>query len=204
MKMKDAIFEKLREGIFQELLKANLHFDIFWKLRTARKEVADIRNVYLTFFVYTMRAHNDCFCIAINNVTKYDSKTSNFPRLLCYIKNSSVLSEVFSSDQIDNMFDTLHRHDDLIERIKVARNQYIAHNQLKKNHLGITLKYKYEEGKTLLEDLAKMFNALSRQYDRQGFYFDIIPHLNIEDMLNDLTKYRQSQLNNLKRLVNQP
>jgi len=204
MKAQDAIFEKLRRGIFKELLKANLHFDIFWKLRTAPREVSNIRNVYLTFFVYTMWAHHDRFCIAIYNVTKHDSNTSNFPRLLNYVKSSATLSKVFLSDQIDNIFDTLSRHDDLIRRITIARNRYIAHNQLEKRHLGITLKYKYEEGRNLLGDLTKMFNTLSRQYDRQSFYFDIIPHLNIEDMLNDLTKYRQFQLNNFKRLANQP
>ena len=67
---KDERFEKIREGLYQELLKANLHFKILWAVYKAPKDIANIRNVYLTFFVLTMRSHNDRFYIAVNNIVK--------------------------------------------------------------------------------------------------------------------------------------
>ncbi len=200
--MKDEVFVQLREGIFKELLKANQHFKIFWGLWAAPKEIADIRNRYRTYFVYSIQAHNDCFCINICNVTNYDRQTSNLPRLLNYISSSKTLQNLYSIDEINNMRNILGSHKDLINRIEITRNQYIAHNQLHKKHLGISIKYKHEEGEKLLGDLISMFNALSAKYDKNVFSFDVSPKSNVEQLLSDLTEHNQQKIDELKRLIN--
>ena len=199
--MKAKRFEELREGIFQELLKANQHFKIFWELRTAPKEIADIRNKYRAYFIYAMKAHSDCFCISICNITNYNRQTSNIPRLLNYISSSKTLKKLYSIDEINDIREKLHSHKDLISKMVVARNQYIAHNQLRKRHLNINLKYKHEEGEKLLGDLNSIFNALSGKYDANVFSFNVSPKLNVEQLLSDLNEYHQEKINELKQFV---
>lgn len=193
--MNDEHFEKLREGIFQELLKANSHFNVFWQLYAAPEHVARIRNVYLTFFVYALAAHQDRFCISISNLTKWNHQTSNFPRMLNYIKSSKNISKRILFGEIDNMIAILDSHEDLIGRIQVARDQYIAHNQTRKKHLGIHTTYKHEEGEKLLKDLKNILNTVSGKYDGNIYSLDVSPGLNITDMLKDLTEYRKERIN---------
>ena len=201
--MKAKRFEELREGIFQELLKANQHFKIFWELRTAPKEIADIRNKYRAYFIYAMKAQSDCFCICICNIANYNRQTSNIPRLLNYISSSKTLHELYSIDEINDMRKKLNSHKDLISKMIVARNQYIAHNQLHKRHLNINLNYKHEEGKKLLEDLNSMFNSLSSKYDANVFSFDVSPKLNVEQLLSDLNEHHQKEMNELKKFIDE-
>jgi hypothetical protein len=199
--MRDERFKELRDGIFQELLKANQHFKIFWGLYAAPKEIADIRNKYRAYFIYSMKAHSDCFCISICNVTKYHPKTSNIPRLINYIHSSKTLQELYSKDEIKDMREKLESHKDLINRLEVARDQYIAHRQLRPRHLGIEIKYKHEEGEKLLGDLNSIFNTLSRNYDVNVFSFNVSPGLNVEQLLSDLNEYHQKEINELKKFI---
>lgn len=196
--MRDRRFEQIREGIYQELLKANQHFKIYWDIRLASEDIAKVRNVYLTFFYYTMWGNNDRFCLAIYNVTKPDEDTANFQKLLNYIRSNNYLS-IFEKNEIDQMKTIIQSHKNLIDRIKIVRDQYIAHNQLEKKHLQEETAYKYEEGKKLLRDLNIILNNLSRKYDNSGYWhdnedlFDVNPSLNIKDMLHHLTEYRSEQ-----------
>ncbi len=197
--MKDAKFEKLREGIYQELLKANLHFKTFWTVFAASADIARIRNVYLTFFVLTMRSHNELFCLAVHNVVKSDKDTANFTKLFNYIKSNQKTQKILDLKEIEKMESTIKSHESLTERIATVRNQYIAHNQLTKKHLAEETTYKYEEGKRLLIDLNNILDDLSYKYDNSRNWRDetnllyVNPGLNVEDMLRDLTKYRNDQ-----------
>lgn len=195
----DKRFEKIREGLYQELLTANMHFKIFWSLYTAPKDIANIRNVYLTFFVLTMRSHNDRFCIAVHNAVKPDKDTANFTKLFNYIRNNKGISKIFDLKEIGKMEAIIKSHRGLIDRIKVIRDQYIAHNQLDKKHLEGEATYTYGEGKKLLEDLNKILEDLSRKYDGRLYWtdntglLDVSPSLNVEDVLRHLTEYRNDQ-----------
>ena len=196
----DKRFEKIRQGVYQELLKANLHFKIFWALYTAPKDIANIRNVYLTFFVSTMRSHNACFCLAVHNAVEPDKKTANFTKLFNYIKSNKDLQNIFDLKEIEEMGTTILSHLSLIRRIATVRNQYLAHNQLTKKHLAEETTYKYEEGKRLLIDLNNILEKVSRKYDRILYWtdnndlLDVSPSLNVEDMLRHLTEYRNEQI----------
>jgi hypothetical protein len=203
MGLNDRHFENLRRAIFNELHQASLHYEIFWELYAAHNDIADVRNVYLSFFVATMRAHQNLFCIRVHNVTKYDNRTGNFPRLLNYIKSNTALSEVYPLKQIEDMFDILSEHKGIISKIQIARNQYIAHNQLTKRDLVLPPTYTYDEGAKLLKALQKMFNSLSGQYDKNVFSFDVSPKLNTTQILIDLNEYRQSQLAKLRKAMNE-
>ena len=196
----DKRFEKIREGLYQELLKANLHFKIFWAVYTAPKDIANIRNVYLTFFVSTMRSHNDRFCLAVHNAVKSDKNAANFTKLFNYIKSNKNLQKIFDLKEIEEMEATIQSHSSLIKRIATARNQYIAHNQLTKKHLAEETTYKYEEGKGLLINLNNILQKVSRKYDNSGYWhdeenlLDVSPGLNVEDMLRHLTEYRNERI----------
>jgi hypothetical protein len=204
MGLNDRHFEKLRKAIFNELLQASLHYEIFWELHAAHKDIADVRNVYLSFFVVTMRAHQNLFCVRVYNVTKYDNRTSNFPRLLNYIRSNAALSEVYPLKQIEGMLNVLSEHEEIISKIQIVRNQYVAHNQLTKKDLISPSTYTYDEGAKLLKALQRMLNSLSSQYDGNVFTFDVFPKLNIEQMLFDLNEHHQSKLDKLRMSSNQP
>ncbi len=197
--MKDERFEKIREGIYQELLKANLHFKTYWEIYAAPKDIAKIRNVYLTFFVLTMRSHNDRFCIAVHNITKPATDTANFTKLFNYIKSNKNLKIIFNLKEIKEWEETIKSHTSLIERIAIIRNQYVAHNQLTKKHLNEETTYKYEEGEKLLIDLNNILNKVSYKYDHSRYskdetkLFHVSPSLNVEDMLRNLTEHRNDR-----------
>lgn len=201
--MKDERFEEIREGIQQELLKANLHFKICWDIRLASKDIAKVRNVYLTFFYYTMQGNNDRFCLAIYNVIKPDDDTANFQKLFNYIRNNNYLS-IFQKNEIDEMESTIQSHKNLISRIKIIRDQYIAHTQLNKKHLEGEATYKYEEGKSLLKDLNGILDKLSYKYDNSRYrhdnsgLLDVSPSLNVEDMLRHLTEHRSELIKRIR------
>ena len=199
MMANDKRFENIREGLYQELLKANLHFKIFWALYAAPEDIANIRNVYLTFFVSTMRSHNDRFCLAVHNAVEPDKNTANFTKLFNYIKSNKDLQKIFNLKEIEEMEATIQSHSSLIKRIATVRNQYIAHNQLTKKHLAEETTYEYEEGKRLLIDLNHILEGISRRYDGKLFWkdddlLDISPRLNVEDMLRHLTEYRNERI----------
>ncbi len=204
----DKRFEKIREGLYQELLKATLHFKIFWAIHAASKDIANIRNVYLTFFVSTMRSHNNCFCLAVHNAVKSDRDTANFTKLFNYIKSNENLQNIFDLKEIEEMEATIKSHTSLTERIAVARDQYIAHNQLTKKHLAEETTYKYEEGKRLLIDLNNILQKVSIKYDNKGYWsdssnlLDVSPSLNVEDVLRHLTEYRNEQIKKRRQGVN--
>lgn len=206
--MKDERFEKIREGIYQELLKGNLHFKTFWALFAASADIARIRNVYLTFFVLTMRSHNERFCLAVHNVVKSDKDTANFPKLFNYIKSNQKPQKIFDLKEIEEMEATIKSHTSLTERIAIVRNQYVAHNQLTRKHLAEETTYKYEEGKRLLIDLNNILQKVSRKYDRSGYWhdeenlLDVNPSLNVNDMLRHLTEYRNEQIKKRRQGVN--
>jgi hypothetical protein len=195
-KVKDKRFEEIREGLYKELLNANLHFKIYWAIYNAPKDIKNIRNVYISFFYFTMRGHNDRFCLGIYNVVKPDADTANFIKLFNYIRSSKELSKIIDLGEIDEMGATIQSHQETIEKIKVIRDQYVAHNQLTDKHLDEGPSYKYEEGKRLLIDLNNILQKVSRQYDHKGYWrdnndlLDITPGLNVEDMLRHLTEYR--------------
>jgi hypothetical protein len=198
--MKDERFEKIREGIYQELLKANQHFKIYWGIRLSSKDIAKVMNVYLTFFYYTMWGNNDRFCLGIYNVVKPDPDTANFTKLFNHIKSNKDLSKIFDLKEINKMEAIIQSHESLIKRIKVIRDQYIAHNQLEKKHLQEETTYTYEEGKKLLQDLNTILSDLSRKYDGSGYWsdtsnlLDVNPSLNVEDMLRHLTEHRSESI----------
>jgi uncharacterized membrane protein len=198
--MKDKRFEKIRKGLYQELLKANLHFKTFWAVYTAPKDIAKIRNVYLTFFVLTMKSHNDLFCIAVHNAVKPHRDTANFTKLFNYIRSNQNLQNVFNLEEIEQMEAAIKSHEPLINKIAVIRNQYVAHNQLTKKHLDEDIIYKYEEGKRLLIDLNNILENVSHKYDGSRYFHDkenllyVSPSLNVEDMLRHLTEYRNERI----------
>ena len=195
--VKDIRFEKILKGLYNELLKANIHFKIYWELYLASPNIADIRNLYLSFFVYTMNGHNNIFCVALYNVVKHDSDTANFYKMFNYIKSSNSFCNLISLEEIDEMESIISSHKSFIERIAIIRDQYIAHNQLNKRHLVGQAKYEYEEGKKLLIDLNDILEKLSYKYDQTRYWkdddglLDISPHLNIDTMLQDLYNYRK-------------
>jgi hypothetical protein len=99
---------------------------------------------------------------------------------------------------------TLDSHKNLISRMETARNQYIAHNQLNKKHLGININYTHEEGEKLLRDLINIFNTLSAKYDANVFSFDPSPKLNVEQLLSDLTdltKHKQQKIDEMNEYL---
>ena len=143
--VKDEKFEKIREGLYQELLKANLHFKIFWAVYTAPNDIANIRNVYLTFFVLTMRSHNDRFCIAVHNAVKPNKNTANFTKLFNYIRSNQNLQNIFDLEDVEKMEVTIKSHALPIKRIEIIRKQYVAHNPLTKTHLTTSTTSNYRQ-----------------------------------------------------------
>jgi hypothetical protein len=207
--VKDERFEEIREGLYQELLKANMHFKIYWAVYAAPKDVTNIRNVYLTFFVLTMRSHNDRFCIAVHNAIKPNKDTANFTKLFNYIRSNQNLQNIFDLQEIAEMEATIKSHALLIKRIEIIRNQYVAHNQLTKKHLAEETTYEYGEGKRLLIDLNNILQKVSRKYDGSGYWrdnndlLDVNPGLNVEDMLRDLTEHRNDRIKKAREAVKQ-
>ena len=202
-KMKDEKFEKLRQGIQQQLLKANQHFKICWGISLASEDIARAIDIHSAFFYYTMWSNNESFCLTTFNVLKPDDKTANFTKLFNHIRNSKNLLTVFDLKEIEGMKTTIKSHESLIKRIKVIRDQYIAHNQLKKKHLEGETTYTYEEGKKLLEDLNNILNTLSHKYDRSIFSWDTSPRLNVEYVLRSLTERYEDQINRSTNLDHQ-
>ena len=190
---KDERFEKIREGIRQELLNANQHFKIGWGISLASDDIAKGRDVHFAFFNYTMWSNHKSFCLAIYNLMKRDKKTANFKRLFNYIRSNKDLLTIFDLKEIEGMETTIKSHESLIKRIKVIRNQYAAHNQLEKMHLEGETTYTYEEGKKLLDDLNKILNTLSRKYDQNIYSWDTSPRLNVDYVLRSLTEHYNSQ-----------
>ncbi len=115
--IKDKRFENIREGVYQELLKANHHFKIFWSIRTAPDDIAKATRVHLTFFFFTMWANSDRFYLALNNVLKRNKNTYNFYKLFNYIRSYPELSALISEEEIVEMEETINSHEDLIERL---------------------------------------------------------------------------------------
>jgi len=185
----------MREGIYQELLKANQHFQIFWGIRTASDDIAKATRVHLTFFFFTMWANSDRFCLAINNILKHDKNTYNFHKLFNYVRSHPKLSALFSEEEIDKMEETINSHKDLIERLRKARDKYIAHKEIIPEHLKEEITYKYEEGKKLLIDLNNILEEVSRKYDQNLYWKDsnglleVSPSLNVEYVLRSLTEH---------------
>jgi len=199
-KVKDERFEKIRESLYKELLKANIHFKIFWAIYSAPKDIADIRNVYLSFFYYTMWGHNDRFCLGIYNLLKPDPDTANFTKFFNYIRSNKDLSRIIDLREIDEMEASIQSHEEMIGKIKVIRDQYVAHNQLEKKHLAKETTYTYEEGKQLLVALNKILDSVSKKYDGRLYWadstklLDVSPGLNVEDMLRHLKEHRNTQI----------
>jgi len=190
--VKDKRFEKIREGIYQELLKANHHFQIFWKIRAASDDIARATRGHLTFFFFTMWANSERFCLAINNVLenrKYRKSTYNFYKLFDYVRNHPELSNIFSKKEIDKMRNTISSHGDLIKRLHKVRDKYIAHKEITPEHLKEEITYEREEGKELLVTLNSIFQKLSIKYDDKPYAFDVVPSLNVEAVLRSLTEH---------------
>lgn len=192
--MKDERFKEILDGIYQELLKANLHFRICWGINRASKDIVKGRNVHLTFFYYTMWANNDRFCLAIYNVIKPEKDTANFCKLFNYIRSN--LSNAFILEkEIGEMEERIESHDVLLKKLKVIRDQYIAHTQLTKAHFEEENTYTYEEGMKLLVDLNDILNDLSYKYDNSRYGCDemnllgVSPHLEVDVVLRHLTEY---------------
>ncbi len=193
--IKNKRFEKIREGIYQELLKANHHFKVFWSIRTAPDDIAKATRVHLTFFFFTMWANSDRFCLAINNIIKPDKNTYNFHKLFNYIRSHPKLSASFSEEEINEMEETINLHEDLIERLRKIRDKYVAHKEIVPEHLKEEITYKYEEGKRLLIDLNGILQKLSYTYDNSQYWHDednllsVNPSLNVEYVLRSLTEH---------------
>ena len=83
--IKDKGLEKIREGIYQKLLKANHHFKEFWVIRTTPDDIAKATRVHLTFPFFTIWANSDRFYLATNNILKHDKNTHNFHKLFNYV-----------------------------------------------------------------------------------------------------------------------
>jgi len=160
-------------------------------------------NVYRTFFYYTLWSNNDRFCLGIYNVVKPEPDTANFTKLFNYIKSNKGLLTIFDLKEIEKMEATIQSYESLINRIKVIRDQYIAHSQLKKEHLEGEATYTYEEGKQLLKELNKIINRLSLKYDNSRHTFEVSPSLNLQDMLRNLTAYRHDQIKRRREAVKQ-
>jgi hypothetical protein len=197
--MKDEGFEKLRHGIYQQLLKANQHFKIGWGISLASEDIARAKDIHSTFFYYTMWSNHESFCLATFNVLKPDDKSANFTKLFNYIRSNKNLCTVFELKKIEEMENKIKSHENLIKRIKVIRDQYVAHNQLEKKHLQGETTYTYEEGRQLLNDLNDILNNLSYIYDHSRYWrdeanlLDSTPHLRVEDVLRSLTEYYEYQ-----------
>jgi len=193
--IKDKRFEKIHEGVYQELLKANHHFKIFWSIRTAPNEISKATRVHLTFFFFTMWANSDRFCLALNNILKHSKNTYHFYKLFNYIRSHPKLSALISEEEIVEMEETINSHEDLIERLRKVRDKYIAHKEIIPEHLKEEITYKYEEGKELLIDLNNILQKLSHAYDSSGYWHDdnnllsTSLSLNVEYVLRSLTEH---------------
>ncbi len=163
--MSDKRFEILRQGIMDQLLKANQHFKISWRISSASENIARAKDIHSAFFYYTMWSNNESFCLATYNVLKPDNDTANFSKLFNYIRSNKDLHTTFDLKEIDAMENKIRSYENLIMRLKVIRDQYIAHNQLNKKHLQGETTYTFEEGKMLLNDLNEILNNLSYKYD---------------------------------------
>jgi hypothetical protein len=197
--MKDKRFEKIREGLYQELLKANLHFKVFWSIREASDDIAKATRVHRSFFYYTMWANSDRFCLAINNILKHYKNTYNFHKLFNYARSHPELSALFSEEEINEMEETINSHQDLIQRLRKVRDKYIAHKEIIPEHLKEEITYEQEEGKELLVDLNNILEKVSHKYDQTLYWRDntdlleVSPSLNVEDVLRSLTEHYVSQ-----------
>ncbi len=188
--IKDRQFEKIREGVRGELLSANEHFNIISQFLDAPREITAITRKYQTFFFYTQLAHIKLLCISLYNVTKYNEQTGNIPRWLCYIRFHRTLSTRYLGD-ISAIEEKLKSHTDFLACVYTLRDQYYAHNQLKRKKLEITLENIRDGCKTLLPDLHDMYDSLSLKYDRSTWVFTTVPSININELLTDLTAYKK-------------
>ena len=193
--IKDKRFEKIREGIYQELLKANHSFKIFWSIRNAPDDIAKATRVHITFFFFTMWANNDRFCLAISNVLEHDKNTYNFYKLFNYVRSNPELSTLFSEKEVCKMRKTIASYENLTERLRTFRDKYIAHKEIIPKHLDEKPSYKYGEGKRLLIDLNNILEEVSRKYNHNLYWtnnnglLDVSPSLNVEYVLRSLTEH---------------
>lgn len=190
--VKDRQFEKLREGILEELLTATIYYKIVSEFLDAPKTIRAImdKNGYNVFFFYTQWAHIKLLCISLYNVTKHNEQTSNIPRLLCYIRFHRTLSKKYPVNDINAIEYKLKSHSTFLEKVYDLRDKSYAHNQLNKSKIEITLGEMRDGCKSLLPDLQEIYNALSKGYDRKSVLFNMMPSINITKLLTDLTEYR--------------
>jgi AbiU2 len=184
--MEDKIFELLLNGIQDQLSNARDHYAIFWQLFEGLK-IYNVFNNYPIFFYNTLLAHDGAFILSIHNITLYETKTANLPRLFKYIENNYNLREMYALEQIQGMRKIVRSHSKLIKRISDQRNKYIAHNEIGIDAYKKLPVYSKDEGEKLLIDLDKILTAIKRDYDHtEGSIFKWVPHYNCQDLLKNL------------------
>ncbi len=202
--VKDKHFEKLREGILEELLSATIYYRIVSEFLDAPKTIRAImdKHGYNVFFFYTQWAHIKLLCISLYNVTKHNEQTSNIPRLLCYIRFHRTLSKKYTVNDLNAIENKLKSHSTFLEKVYDLRDKSYAHNQLNKGKIKITLGEMRDGCQLLLPDLQGVYNALSTGYDGKSVLFKAMPSINITKLLTDLTEYKEIKRMDKKRHSN--
>jgi hypothetical protein len=182
----------IRNSIYNELLKANLHFQIYWQLEDIPEELAKTQKRYLTFFLFSKLAHLQSFCLAIYNATKDLEDTGNIPKLIRLIETDCACD-------MGKVKEKYYSHLPLIEKIQNARTKFIAHDLIKKGRKPIIIKdvlkmieipCKQEEGSKLLSDLEDVFDSLNQHCEKGHHYaFKVTPSPNTIELLNVLYEY---------------
>jgi len=190
--MEDKKFELLLNGIQDQLSSARDHYAIFWQLSEGLK-IYSVFNNYPIFFYNTLLAHDGVFILSIHNITRYETKTANLPRLFKYIENNYDLLEMYTWEQIPGMKKMVRSHSKLIKRISDQRNKYSAHNEIGIDAYKNLPTYSKEEGAKLLIDLDKILTEIKKGYDHTEWsIFNWIPHYNCQDLLKDLQRESSS------------
>jgi hypothetical protein len=154
-----------------------------------------------TLFIYTKKiggrcnllAHDGVFILSIHNITRYEAKTANLPRLFKYIENNNDLLEMCTWEQIQGMKKMVRNHSKLIKRISDQRNKHSAHNEIGIDAYKNLPMYSKDEGEKLLIDLDKILTEIRRDYDHiESSIFNWIPHYNCQDLLQNLQRKSSS------------
>ena len=188
--------------------------------RKAEKNVK-IFNIFKYFFITTKEATRYYFFIeltkffdtskkslTINKVINYAEK--NISKLtkqdfLDYHNNRQILPELFaqykplSSSDLKKITKRLDRNKAIIKKLKIYRDKYLAHDDINKIKIGISMK----EIKVLLDIVKGVIELLYNKLDfsvNSYINFEKEPIKDLDLMMENLIKFEEKKLINQKKI----
>lgn len=177
-------FMSVLEEVRQQLLEAQIHFDI-WQELLPTERVIEVINRYRGFILPTRKAHLDSFFIKVSNVIDNDPRAPSFYKLFKMLDNNQSLAP---SIDIKTLRRQLKQHKEVLRAIKDYRNSKSAHadTQEKTERKPVL----FGKSKRMLKELQDIFNNISGAHSQNIWSFSPIPQNNTSILLDKLKGIR--------------